>query len=65
VAKLTRDELEKVRGEGIEPLLRDRRYRLSTSPFGTLPGKVIVYIGRSVPWKRKGKVPRNLHLTQS
>jgi len=61
MAKLTRDELENVRGEEVESFLKQRRYRLSTTPFGTAPGKVIVFIGRSVPWKKRGRVPRKLH----
>ncbi|MBA7684765.1 hypothetical protein ES703_93174 [subsurface metagenome] len=64
MAKLTRDELENVTGEGIESLLKDRRVRLSTTPFGAAPGKVIAYVSRSVPWKKRGKVPRKLHLAQ-
>lgn len=59
--KLTRDELERVKGDELESFLRQRRYRLSTSPFGAMPGKVIAYVGRSVPWKMRGKVPRNLN----
>jgi len=64
MAKLTREELENVTGEGIESLLKDRKVRLSTSPFGAKPGKVVVSIGRAVPWKKRGKVPRNLQLAQ-
>lgn len=64
MAKLTRDELENVTGQRIDSLLGDRGYRLSTSPFGAPPGKVIVSIGKAVPWKKRGKVPRNVHLTQ-
>jgi len=64
MAKLTRDELENVSGERLESLLRDRGHRLATSPFGAAPGKVVVFIGKSVPWKKRGKVPGNLHLAQ-
>ncbi|MBA7681057.1 hypothetical protein ES703_89385 [subsurface metagenome] len=64
MAKLLRSELENIRGEKVESFLKNRRYRLSTSPFGAAPGKVIAYVSRSVPWKKRGKVPRNLHLTQ-
>lgn len=64
MAKLTRDELENVTGEEIESLLRDRRYRLSTSPFGAAPGKVVAFIGRAVPWKKRGRAPKSLHLVQ-
>ena len=64
MAKLTREELENVTGEGIESLLKNRKVRLSTSPFGAAPGKVVVSIGRAVPWKKRGKVPRNLQLAQ-
>jgi hypothetical protein len=64
MAKLTRDELENVTGEKIDSLLRDKRFRLSTTPFGAAPGKVVVSIGRAVPWKKRGKVPRDLHLAQ-
>jgi len=64
MAKLTRDELENVRGEEVESFLKQKEYRLSTSPFGAAPGKVIAYVSRSVPWKKRGKVPRNLHLAQ-
>ncbi len=60
MAKLLRSELENVRGEEVEALLKERRFRLSTSPFGAKPGKVVVAIGRAAPWKRKGKVPRKL-----
>ena len=62
--KLTKEELENVKGEELESFLAQRRFRLSTSPFGAAPGKVIVYVGKSVPWKRRGKVPKNLHLPQ-
>lgn len=65
MAKLTRDELENVKGEEVEALLKERRFRLSTSPFGAKPGKVVAFIGKSVPWKKRGRVPRNLHLTQA
>ena len=64
MAKLTRDELENVRGEEVESFLKQKEYRLSTSPFGAAPGKVIAYVSRSVPWKKKGRVPRKLHLTE-
>lgn len=64
MAKLSRDELENVTGEEIESLLRDKRYRLSTTPFGATSGKVVAFIGKAVPWKKKGKIPRNLHLAQ-
>ena len=62
--KLTKEELANVKGEALESFLAQRRFRLSTSPFGAAPGKVIVYVGKSVPWKRRGKVPKNLHLAQ-
>ncbi len=62
--KLLRSELENVRGEEVEALLKQTRFRLSTSPFGAAPGKVIAFIGKAVPWKKRGRVPRNLHLTQ-
>ena len=65
MAKLTREELENVTGEGIESLLKDKRVRLSTTPFGVAPGKVIAYVSRAVPWKKRGRVPRKLHLAQS
>lgn len=64
MAKLLRSELENVRGEEVETFLKQRKVRLSTSPFGAAPGKVIAYVSRAVPWKKRGKVPRNLHLTQ-
>ncbi|MBA7599129.1 hypothetical protein ES703_06156 [subsurface metagenome] len=60
--KLTSDELEQVRGEELESFLRQRTHRLSTTPFGAIPGRVITYVGRSVPWKKRGKVPKNIHL---
>lgn len=60
--KLSRDELEQVRGEVLEGFLRQTKYRLSTSPFGAAPGKVVAYIGRGVPWKKRGRVPKNLPL---
>lgn len=59
--KLTKDELEQVKGEELESFLRQRAYRLSTSPFGAIPGKVVSYVGRSVPWKKRGRVPKKLH----
>lgn len=62
MAKLTKEELQNVTGEDIDALARDRRIRLSTSPFGAAPGKVTPYIGRGVPWKKRGRVPRKLHL---
>ena len=62
--KLTRDELEQVGGEELEEFLRQKRYRLSTSPFGARPGKVVAFIARAAPWKKRGKVPRDLHLVQ-
>jgi hypothetical protein len=61
VAKLTRDELERIKGEEVEAFLKQRRYRLSTSPFGAPPGKVTAYVSRAVLWKKKGKVPQKLH----
>jgi hypothetical protein len=64
MAKLTRQELENIKGEKIESLLRDKRIRLSTSPFGAPPGKVIGYVSKAVPWKKRGKVPQKLHLVQ-
>ena len=64
MAKVTREELQNVTGEAIESLLRDRRYRLSTSPFGAAPGKAVAFIARSVPWKKRGRIPRNLHLVE-
>lgn len=64
MAKITREELENVTGEKIDSLLRDKRIRLSTTPFGAAPGKVIAYVSRAVPWKKRGKVPRKLHLVQ-
>lgn len=64
MAKLLRSELENIRGEEVESLLRERKYRLSTTPFGAAPGKVIAFIGRAVPWKKRGNVPRKLHLLQ-
>lgn len=64
MAKLLRSELENIRGEEVESFLKQRRFRLSTTPFGASPGKVIAYIARAVPWKKRGRVPRNLHLTQ-
>lgn len=62
MTKLTREELEHVTGEKAESILKDKRYRLSTSPFGAAPGKVIAYVSRAVPWKKRGRVPRKLHL---
>ena len=62
--KLTRDELENIPGEEVESFLKQRKFRLSTTPFGASPGKVITFIGRGVPWKKRGRVPRKLHLTQ-
>lgn len=62
MAKLLRDELENIRGEEAESFLKQTRYRLSTSPFGAGPGKVVAFIGRSVPWKKRGRVARKLHL---
>lgn len=62
--KLTRDELERMRGEEVEAFLRQTEYRLSTTPFGAAPEKVIAYVGKSVPWKKRGRAPRNLHLLQ-
>lgn len=64
MTKLTRDELENIRGDQVESFLKDRRFRLSTSPFGAAPGKVVAFIGHSVSWKKRGRIPRNLHLTQ-
>lgn len=64
MAKLLRSELENIRGEEVESFLKQRKFRLSTTPFGADPGKVIAYVSRSVPWKKKGRVPRNLHLAQ-
>lgn len=64
MAKLLRSELENVKGEKVEALLKERRFRLSTSPFGAKPGKVVAFIGRAVPWKKRGRVPRNLPLLQ-
>lgn len=60
--KLTRTELERVSGEELEDFLVQRRVRLSTTPFGAAPGKVVVYLARAAPWKRRGRVPRKLHL---
>ena len=60
MAKLTRDELENVKGEEVESFLKQKEYRLSTSPFGAAPGKVIAYVSRSVPWKKRGRVPRKI-----
>lgn len=62
MAKLTREELENVTGESIDALIRDKRIRLSTSPFGSQPGKVTVSIGRAVPWKKRGHLVKKLHL---
>ncbi|MBA7703326.1 hypothetical protein ES703_112108 [subsurface metagenome] len=64
MAKLLRSELENIRGEEMESFLKQRRVQLSTTPLGAAPGKVIAYVSRSVPWKKRGKVPKNLHLTQ-
>lgn len=61
MAKLTRDELERVRGEELEAFLRQRRYRLSTSPFGAPLRRAVAYVGRSVRWKKRGRVPKGLH----
>lgn len=62
MAKLTADEVRNIRGEEAEALLRNRKLRLSTSPFGAMPGKVIAYISKAVPWKKRGRVPKKLHL---
>jgi len=62
--KLTREELENVKGEKLESFLSQRRFRLSTTPFGAAPGKVIVYVAQAVRWKKKGRIPKNLHLVQ-
>jgi len=62
MAKLLREELESITGEGIDTLIRNRKIRLSTSPFGSAPGRVTVSIGRSVSWKKKGRIPKKLHL---
>jgi len=64
MAKLTREELEHITGEKVESILRDKRIRLATSPFGAKPGKVIAYVSRAVSWKKRGRAPRKLHLTQ-
>lgn len=61
MAKLTRDELENVKGEELDSFLQQRAYRLSTSPFGAPLGKVVALIGRSVPWKKRGRVPKHLN----
>lgn len=58
--KLTRQEIESVRGSELEGFLQQRDYRLSTSPFGVAPGNAVVYVGRSVSWKRRGRVPKCL-----
>ena len=60
MAKLTRDELDRVRGEELEVFLSQRRYRVATTPFGALQGQAVIFIGRSVPWKRRGHPPRGL-----
>lgn len=62
MTKLTRDELENIKGDELESFLRQCRLRLSTTPFGAAPGRVVAYIGRAVSWKRRGRVPRNIHL---
>lgn len=62
MAKVTREELQNVTGEKIDALVNDQRVRLSTSPFGVAPGRVTVSIGKPAPWKRRGRVPRKLHL---
>jgi hypothetical protein len=62
--KLSREELENIGGEELESFLKQRRFRLSTSPFGAAPGKVIAFVGRAVPWKRRGRIPRNLPSVQ-
>ena len=59
--KLTRQEIEHIRGNELEGFLQQRDYRLGTSPFGAAPGKAVVYVGRSVSWKRRGRAPRGLH----
>ena len=64
MAKLTRDEIENIRGEEIESLLNDKRIRLSTSPFGATPGKVVAFIGKAVRWKKRGHIAQKLHLSR-
>ena len=64
MAKLSREELKNIRGEEVETFLKQRGYRLSTTPFGAKPGKVIAYVSRAVPWKKRGRIPKNLHLVQ-
>jgi hypothetical protein len=58
--KLSKEELKNIKGEELESFLKQRRFRLSTSPFGAAPGKVIAFVGRAVPWKKRGRIPRNL-----
>lgn len=60
MAKLTRDELARTTAEKADLVLAERRYRLSTSPFGAAPGKVVAFVGKSVAWKKRGKVPKHL-----
>jgi hypothetical protein len=60
MAKLTRDELENVKGEELESFLKQKKFRLSTTPFGAAPGKVIAYVGQAVPWKKNGRIPKSL-----
>ena len=60
MAKLTRDEIERARGDELEAFLTQRRYRVATTPFGAAPGRAVIYVGRSDPWKRKGHPPRGL-----
>ena len=62
--KLTRDELENIRGEEIESLLNNRKCRLSTTPFGAKPGKVVAFIGEAVRWKKRGHIAQKLHLSR-
>lgn len=58
--KLLKSELERVKGKELESFLTQTKYRLSVTPFGAGPGKVIAYVSRSVPWKKKGRVPKKL-----
>lgn len=61
--KITQQEIEHIQGNNLEEFLQQREYRLGTSPFGAAPGKAVVYIGRSVRWKRRGRVPHGLFHT--
>jgi hypothetical protein len=49
MAKLAPEEVSLI---DVAEVAADPAHRTATTPFGALPGRVVRYVGRSVPWKR-------------